>query len=75
MSKAFDTVNRNRLFEGLEEIMLPEELHIKHILINDVKIKVRVGSEYGLEFDNNRNYAGRLPQRHPVHLLPGTCPR
>jgi exonuclease III len=50
MSKAFDTVNRNKLFEGLEEIMMPEELHILHILTNDVKIKVRVGSEYGEEF-------------------------
>ena len=30
--------------------MLPEELQILHILTNDVKIKVRVGSEYGLEF-------------------------
>ena len=50
MSKAFDTVNCNKLFEGLEEIMLPDELHILHILTNYVKIKVRVGSEYGEEF-------------------------
>ena len=47
MSKAFDTGNRNKLFEGLEEIMLPEELHILHILTNDLKIQVRAGSEYG----------------------------
>ena len=50
MSKAFDTVNRNILYERLEEIMLPEDLHILHILTNYVKIKVRVGSEYGEEF-------------------------
>ena len=50
MSKAFDTVNRNKLFEGLEEILLPEELHLLHILTNNVKLKVRVVSEYGSEF-------------------------
>ena len=44
MSKNFDTVNRNKLFEGLEELMLPEELHILHILTNDAKTIVRVGS-------------------------------
>ena len=46
-SKPIDTVNCNKFFEGLEEIMLPEELHILHILTNDLNIKVRVGSEYG----------------------------
>ena len=45
MSKAFDTVNRMKLFEGLKQVLLPEELHILHILINDVFIKVRVGNE------------------------------
>ena len=30
MSKAFDTVNRNQLFETLEEILLPDELHLLH---------------------------------------------
>ena len=38
MSKDFDTVNCNKLNEGLEEIMLPEELHILHFLTNYVKI-------------------------------------
>ena len=28
MSKAFDTVNRNQLFETLEEILLPYEIHL-----------------------------------------------
>ena len=37
MSKAFDTVNRNQLFETLEEILLPDEIHLLHILTNDVK--------------------------------------
>ena len=47
MSKAFDTVLRKELLEGLEEILLPEELHLLHILINNVKLRVRVGDEYG----------------------------
>ena len=50
MSKAFDTVNRNQLFETLEEIRLPDEIHLLHILTNEVKPKVRVGADYGPEF-------------------------
>ena len=49
MSKAFDTVNRNQLFETLEEILLPDEIHLLHIT-NDVKLKVRVGADYEPEF-------------------------
>ena len=36
-------------FETLEEILLPDEIHLLHIL-NDVKLKVRVGADYGPEF-------------------------
>ena len=50
MSKAFDTVNRNQLFETLEDLLLPDEIHLLHILTNDVKLKVRVGAEHGPEF-------------------------
>ena len=50
MSKAFDTVNRNQLSETLEEILLPDKIHLLHILTNDVKLKVRVGADYGPEF-------------------------
>ena len=50
MSTAFDTVNRYQLFETLEEILLPDESHLLHILTNDVKLKVRVGADYGPEF-------------------------
>ena len=39
MSTAFDTVNRNQLFETLEDILLPDEIHLLHILTNDVKLK------------------------------------
>ena len=50
MSKAFDTVNRNQLFETLEDILLPDEIHLLHILTNDFKLKVRVGADYGPEY-------------------------
>ena len=50
MSKAFDTVNRNQLFETLDEILLPDEIHLLHILTNDVKLKVTVGADYGPGF-------------------------
>ena len=50
MSKAFDTVNRNKLFDALELILLPEELHLLHLLTNNVKLQVRVGSELSDEF-------------------------
>lgn len=50
MSKAFDTVDRNKLFEALEEVLLPEELHLLHILTNNVFIKVRVAEELGEAF-------------------------
>ena len=50
MSKAFDTVNRNILFKLLEKILLPEELHLLHLLTNNVKLKVRVGSDYSEDF-------------------------
>ena len=50
MSKAFDTVNRNTLFDSLEDILLPEELHLLHILTNNVKLRVRVGTECGADF-------------------------
>ena len=50
MSKSFDTVNRNQLFETLEEILLPDKIQLLHILTNDVKLKVRVGADYGPVF-------------------------
>ena len=50
MSKAFDTVDRDKLFEALEEVLLPEELHLLHILTNNVFLKVKVNSTVGESF-------------------------
>lgn len=49
MSKAFDTVNRKILFEKLETVLDPDELHLLDILINDVKIRVRVQDKFSSE--------------------------
>ena len=50
MPNAFDTVNRIQLFKTLEEILLPDEINLLHILNNDVKLKVTVGADYEPEF-------------------------
>ncbi len=46
MSKAFDTVDRNTLFEDLKEILDHDELHMLKILIENVELTVRVSSNY-----------------------------
>ena len=51
MSKAFDTVNRELLFQILEEILNPDELHIMSILTNVPKIKVKINKTTGKAFD------------------------
>ena len=33
----------------LRHVPLPDEIHLLHILTNDVKLKVRVGADYGPE--------------------------
>ena len=53
MSKAFDTINRKRLMEKLEEVLSPCELRIMYILIEKVNIKVRVGKDYGQNIETN----------------------
>ena len=50
MSKAFDTVQRNTLLKDLRQILTPAELHIIKILIQDIKLKVRIGKETSDDF-------------------------
>ena len=47
MSKAFDTVNRSKLMQILENILSKGELHMMYLLINDVILNVRIGNETG----------------------------
>ena len=46
MSKAFDTVNRQKLFEALDEILNPDELHLLSIITNNPKLKVKINSTF-----------------------------
>ena len=47
MSKAFDTVNRPKLMKMLENILTKCELHMMHLLINDVILTVKIGDKTG----------------------------
>ena len=47
MSKAFDTVSRSRLMEQLGEILEENEMRMMYLLINGVKLKVRIGNQLG----------------------------
>ena len=42
MSKAFDTVCRNKLLKDLQEVLEPDEMHMMSILISDVVLTVKV---------------------------------
>ena len=47
MSKAFDTVNRSKLMQILQNILTPGELHMMYLLITDVILNVKIGSKIG----------------------------
>ena len=53
MSKAFDTVDRGKLFKILKEILNDDELHLMKVLIQDVKLQVRIGNQSGDTFNTN----------------------
>ena len=53
MSKAFDTVNRVKLLNQLKEILKDDEMRMMDLLITDVLINVRVGSEIGEDIYTN----------------------
>lgn len=45
MSKGFDTVRRSTLMTDLKSILDPAELHLVKILVEDVRLVVRIGAE------------------------------
>ena len=53
MSKAFDTVRRNELFKILKEVLDNDDLHMMKILVENVKLKVKIGSEIGKDIHTN----------------------
>ena len=52
-SKALDTVNRNKLINILSYILTKCELHMKHALINDVILNVKIGNKTGPDIHTN----------------------
>ncbi len=53
MSKAFDTVRRNDLFDVLKEIIDKDEIHMIKILAENVKLTVRIGNNLGNKITTN----------------------
>ena len=53
ISKAFDTVNRKTLHEKLETILDESEMRMMYLLIDYVKLKVRMGRSLGEEILTN----------------------
>ena len=47
MSKAFNTVCRNKLLTDLQEVLEPDEMHMMAVLISDVVLTVKLGKELG----------------------------
>ena len=53
MSRAFDTIKRGQLLEDLKPILSPGELHIIKVLIEEVRLLVRIGKVYGEAITTN----------------------
>ena len=49
MSKAFDTACRSKQLTDLQEVLEPDEMHMKAVLISDVALTVKVWNELGEE--------------------------
>ena len=53
VSKAFDTVRRNELFKILKEVLDDDDLHMMKVLVENVKLKVKIGNEIGNDIHTN----------------------
>ena len=53
MSKAFDSMNRKTLLENLKIILYESKMRMMYLLINNAKLKVRVGGSLGDEILTN----------------------
>ena len=52
MSKAFDTIQRGILFEDLKEVLNNDELHLIHLLLDNVQIAVKLENQIGNTFES-----------------------
>ena len=50
MSKAFKTVDRNKLFEELDDILEDDESHLLSKLTNQLELKVKLRNTVGESF-------------------------
>ena len=53
MSKAFDTVDRKKLFEELDDILEDDELHLLSKITNQPELKVKLRDTVGESFKTN----------------------
>ena len=53
MPKAFDTVKRKDLFNILKEVLDEDEIHMIKLLVEDVRLQVKVGKTTGTEIRTN----------------------
>jgi len=53
MSKAFDTVERPKLFSLLKDVLHEDEMHIMKLLIKDAQLQVRIGNSLGEAIQTN----------------------
>ena len=47
ISKAFNTIQRRYLFNDLKEILEKDELHLIHLLLDNIQIAVKLENEIG----------------------------
>ena len=63
VTKAFDTINRENLYEPLSEFLDPDELSVIYILLKDVTLQVKNNKNKRTIFYNNYwNYTRRQSQ-------------
>ena len=54
MSKAFDTIQRRYLFNDLKKIFEKDDLHLIHLLLNNVQIAVKLENDFSsLQLDHH----------------------
>ena len=53
MSRAFDTIDRASVLNGLKEVLEKDEIHLLSLLLKDVILSVKCDNHIGKEFTTN----------------------
>ncbi len=67
MSKGFDTVRRNYLFDNQNEILDADEIHMSMTLVEDVKLIILVGKAMGNKISTKisaQHFSSFIYQQH-----------